>query len=315
LPLEAFMGYDARRMIRPSIIVKELRAEFLPASVMAVFLGTAVAHARTGTFDPFLFALALAGVVFIHLGTNVANDYFDHRSGNDACNTEFVRPFTGGSRLIQENLISPGAVLALAALLFAAAIVIGAALAVLRGPYIVLLGAVGIASGVFYVAPPVNLASRGFGEIFIGLNFGVLAVAGSYFVQTRAFSWESVVASLPIAVLIAAVVFINEFQDMNADARAGKRTLVVRMGTPRASKAYGWIMIAAFAPVIAGAASGLMPRTTLIALGALPFAIKAIAVARRFHGSPKELAPANALTIVCHALTGALLTIGYLIAR
>jgi 1,4-dihydroxy-2-naphthoate octaprenyltransferase len=302
-------------MIRPSILIKELRAEFLPASVLSVLLGTAIAHARTGAFDPLLFALTLAGVVFIHLGTNVANDYFDHRSGNDACNTDFVRPFTGGSRLIQENLISPGAVLALSICLLAAAVAVGIALAVLRGPYIILLGVVGIASGVFYVAPPVNLASRGLGELLIGLDFGVLTVAGSYFVQTRTVSWGSVVASLPLAVLIAAIVFINEFQDMNADARVGKRTLVVRMGLEKASKIYGWIMISSFVPVLAGAASGLMPRTTLIAFGALPFAIKAIVIARQKHGFPKELAPANALTIVCAALTGILLTIGYLIAR
>lgn len=301
-------------MVKASILIKELRAEFLPASVVAVFLGTAIAHMRTGAFDPLLFALTLAGLVFIHLGTNVANDYFDHRSGNDAFNTEFVRPFTGGSRLIQENLLSPRSVLILSVSLIAAALAVGAALAALRGPYVILFGVVGIASGIFYTAPPVNLASRGLGELFIGLNFGVLTVSGSYFVQTRAVSREIVVASLPLAILIAAVVFINEFQDMNADARAGKRTLVVRMGIPKASKIYGWIMLSSFVPVLFGAISGLMPRTTLIALGALPFAIKAIAVAREKHGSPKEMAPANALTIVCHALTGALLTIGYLIA-
>ncbi len=302
-------------MSRAAILIKELRAEFLPASVVAVFLGTAIAHMRTGAFDPLLFALALAGLVFIHLGTNVANDYFDHRSGNDAFNTEFVRPFTGGSRLIQENLLSPRSVLVLSISLIAAALAVGAALAILRGPYIIVLGIVGIASGVFYTAPPVNLASRGLGELFIGLNFGVLTVAGSYFVQTRAWSWESAVASLPLAGLIAAVVFINEFQDMNADARAGKRTLVVRMGLEKASRVYGWLVISSFVPILIGAASGLMPRTTLIALAALPFGIKAIAVAREKHGSPKEMALANALTIVCHALTGALLTAGYLIAR
>ena len=302
-------------MSKASILIRELRAEFLPASVMAVFLGTAAAHARTGAFDPLLFALTIAGLILIHLGTNVANDYFDHRSGNDAFNTEFVRPFTGGSRLIQENLLSPRAVLALSVSLLAAAVAVGAALTVLRGPYIVLFGVIGIASGVFYTAPPVNLASRGLGEFFIGLNFGVLTVAGSYFVQARAVSWEIVAASLPLAGLIAAIVFINEFQDMNADARAGKRTLVVRMGLQKASKVHAWIVLSSFVPIVLGAASGLMPRTTLVALGALPFGIKAIAVAREKHGSPKEMAPANALTIVCHALTGALLTIGYLIAR
>ena len=301
-------------MVKPSLLIKELRAEFLPGSVMPVLLGVAVAHARTGAFDPFLFALTLAGVALIHLGTNVANDYFDHLSGNDAINTQFVRPFTGGSRLIQDRLLSPRAVLALSISLFGAAVAVGAVLFIMRGPYVLLLGAVGIASGVFYVAPPVNLAGRGLGELFIGLNFGVLAVAGSYFVQTRTVSAESIVASLPLAVLIAAVVFINEFQDMAADARAGKRTIVVRLGLRTASRVFGIIMLCPYVPVIIGAAAGLMPPMSLIALGTLPLACKAIAVARREYAEPKELAPANAITIICHTLTGALLALAYRIS-
>ena len=301
-------------MIKPSTLIKELRAEFLPGSIMPVILGSAVAYARTGAFDPLLFALTLGGVVLIHLGANVANDYFDHLSGNDAINTQFVRPFTGGSRLIQDRLLSPRAVLTLSISLLAAAAAVGAALTIMRGPYILLLGAIGIASGVFYVAPPVNLAGRGFGELFIGLNFGVLTVAGSYFVQARTVSVESIVASLPLAVLIAAVVFINEFQDMDADARAGKRTIVVRLGLEKASRAFGFIMICAYLPVIIGTAAGLMPRMSLIALGTVPLALKAIGVARREYAEPKKLAPANALTIACHTLTGALLALAYLIS-
>lgn len=302
-------------MIKPSSLIKELRAEFLPGSVMPVLLGTAIAFARTGAFDPFLFALTLAGVAFIHLGTNVANDYFDHLSGNDELNTQFVRPFTGGSRLIQDGLLSPRAVLALSISLLTAAVAVGVALAFMRGPYILLLGAIGIASGLFYVAPPVNLAGRGFGELFIGLNFGVLTVAGSHFVQAQTVTTESIVASLPLAILIAAVVFINEFQDMDADARAGKRTLVVRMGLQKSSVAFGFMVLSAYLPVIIGTAVGLMPRTSLLALVTLPLALKAIDVARRNFASPKALTPANALTILCHALTGALLALAYRIAR
>ena len=297
------------------ILLKELRAEFLTASVFPVLLGTAIAHARAGVFDPLLFALTLAGVVLIHLGTNVSNDYFDHLSGSDALNTQFVPPFTGGSRLIQKGLISPRTVLTLSISLLAGAVAIGAVLTFLRGPYVLLLGAIGILSGVFYVAPPINLASRGFGELFIALNFGVLATAGSYFVQTGSVSLEVVVASLPLAILIGAIVFINEFQDMNSDAQVGKRTLVVRMGLPRSSSVYGWIMTLSFAPTVIGVAAGLMPRATLLVFGALPFALKGVSVARGRYGSLKEMAPANALTILSHTLTGALLTVGYLLAR
>jgi 1,4-dihydroxy-2-naphthoate octaprenyltransferase len=89
----------------------------------------------------------------------------------------------------------------------------------------------------------------------------------------------------------------------------------VRMGLPRAARAYGYIMLVPFVPIVAGAAGGLLPKTTLIGLGAVPFALRAIAVARKNYASPKALAPANALTIVTHTLTGALMTLGYLIAR
>ena len=297
------------------ILLRELRAQFLPASVLPVLLGTAMAFARAGAFDAPAFALTLAAVVLVHLGTNVSNDYFDHRSGNDEFNTQFVRPFTGGSRLIQEGLLSPRAVLTLSIVLLSLAVAAGAALAATRGPSILVLGAIGIASGLFYVAPPFRFASCGFGEILIGINFGVLCVMGAYYVQTRTVTWESLVASLPLAVLIAAVVFINEFQDMEADARAGKRTLVVRLGRRNASRAFGFIAAAAFAPVVAGVAARLLPPHTLIALAALPVALRAAAVARRHYDSPKELAPANALTILAHTLAGALLAAGYLLAR
>jgi len=302
-------------MPKISIVLRELRAEFLPASVTPVLLGAAMAHARTGEFDGFLFALTLLGVAFIHLASNVANDYFDHLSGNDILNTQFVRPFTGGSRLIQEGLIKPRAVLALSLVLCAAAIAIGAVLTALRGPYIVLLGAIGIVGGFFYVAPPINFARRGLGEAVIGLNFGVLTVIGTYFVQTRTVSAESLVASLPLAGLIAAVVFINEFQDMNADARVGKRTLVVRMGLPRAAGFFGALALASYAPIVIGAALRLMPPTSLLGLATLPLMLKAVSTARAKYASPRELAPANALTVLGHALTGVLMTIGYLIAR
>jgi 1,4-dihydroxy-2-naphthoate octaprenyltransferase len=302
-------------MPRLSVILRELRAEFLPASVVPVLLGAAIVHTRTGAFDGFLFALTLIGVALIHLASNVANDYFDHLSGNDILNTQFVRPFTGGSRLIQEKLIAPRAVLALSLVLAAAAIAVGAVLTALRGPYIVLLGAVGILGGFFYVAPPIYFAKRGLGEIVIGLNFGILTVIGTYFVQTRTVTAESFVASLPLAGFIAAVVFINEFQDMNADARVGKRTLVVRMGLHRAARFYGVLVLACYAPIVAGVASGLMPSTALLGLGTAPLALKAFLTALKRYGSPRELAPANALTVASHALTGILMTIGYLLAR
>lgn len=292
----------------------ELRLAFLTASATPVLLATAVVRHETGRIDWPLFAMTLAGAVFLHIGTNVANDYFDHRSGTDPANVRFVRPFTGGSRLIQEGLISPAAVLATAICFFAAGLGLGVVLAVLRGPVLLLIGIVGLVSGYFYTAPPLRLAHRGLGELTVGVNFGCLIVMGAYYVQTQRFSAESIVASLPLACLIAAVIIINEFQDSEADAGAGKRTLVVRLGTERSVVLFGAVSLLAYAPILIGAVTGLFPRLTLIALAAVPFVLRAIRTAARHHGATHELAPANAATITSHLLTGILMTAAYLLA-
>ena len=93
------------------VVVRELRAEFLTASVIPVLLAGAVVHFETALFDWPLFLLTLFGAAFLHIGTNVINDYFDHLSGNDPVNIRYIRPFTGGSRLIQDKLLTPKAVL------------------------------------------------------------------------------------------------------------------------------------------------------------------------------------------------------------
>lgn len=294
--------------------LKELRAEFLTASVTPVLLAAAIARHETGGIDLPLFVLTLAGAAFLHLGTNTANDYFDHRSGNDEANIRYVRPFTGGSRLIQEGLITPRAVLATSLSFFAAGLVIGIVLTIIRGPLVILLGIVGAASGYFYIAPPLRLAHRGLGEITVGLNFGLLIVMGAYYVQTGSISWECIVASLPLTLLIAAVIIINEFQDSAADGSVGKRTLVVRLGTRRSVVLFGAVSLLSYLPIVIGAATGLLPTLVLIGLAPLPLIVKAIHTSSRHHDTSKELAPANASTILSHLCTGILMAVGYLIA-
>jgi len=290
--------------------LKELRAEFLPASILPVLVAGSLAYYEEGTFDAYLFSLTLLGVAFMHLGTNVANDYYDHISGNDILNKDYVRPFTGGSRLIQEGMISPRAVLATAVSFFAAATIVGIFLFLARGPAILVLGIAGIISGFFYTAPPFRFGYRGFGEFLIGLNFGVLITCGAYYVQTGTITPSAFIASLPLAFLISAVVIINEFQDANADARVGKRTIVVRMGKRKAVKLLAVVSLAAFVPVIAGVSTGLLPPFILISLAAVFPILKAINTARLNYNRSIELAPANASIIMSHTLMGILMVIG-----
>src|SRR4030042_4915776 len=105
--------------------VTELRVPFLPGTVVSVFLGTTIAWAKGNVFNLGFFLAALVGGILLHLGANVSNDYFDHKSGNDEVNKEFVRPFSGGSRMIQSGLLTPREVFAGAITLYALAFLIG----------------------------------------------------------------------------------------------------------------------------------------------------------------------------------------------
>lgn len=290
----------------------ELRPSFLTATLVPVFLGAAIAFAVTGAFNWGLFILTLLAALLLHGGTDVMNDYFDHRSGNDEANQEFVRPFSGGSRLIQLGLLSPVEVLAEGLILFVAGTLLGVYLAWVRGPFILALGAIAILCGFFYTGRPFNWASRGLGELMVGLNFGPLMALGAYYMQTGAFSWLPVLAGLPVMFVIAAVLYINEFPDYTADKKVGKNTWVVRVGKARAVWVFAGLMGAVYLSLVVGVIGGRLPLAALLAALSLPLAIRAVQYAHRYHANSFDLASANALTVTGHLAVGLLLTLGYI---
>lgn len=293
----------------------EIRAPFFTASVVPVVLGAVIAWQRVGTFHWGWFLLTLVAAMAVHAGINIANDYFDHLSGNDPINVEFVSPFTGGSRLIQAGLLSPREVLMESLFFFALGSAIGLYLTWARGAVVWVLGLIGVLSGFFYTAPPIYLAKRGIGEFFVGLNCGFLITLGSYYVQTRSLAWEPVVAAIPVACLIAAVLWINEFQDAPADHAVGKDTLVVRLGRKRAVTGYIFLMATTYLSILLAVALRVISPFTLLALLTLPLAWKAIGVVRLHYDDYQRLTPANATTIQIHMLTGLLLILGYLLDK
>jgi len=297
------------------LLLAELRAPFFTASIVPVVLGAALAFYHTGNWHWPLFLWTLFGLIAIHAGANVANDYFDHRSGNDEANTDFVRPFTGGSRMIQRGLLSPREVLALALSCFAIGSGIGLYLAYRTGWPVLALGLIGVAGGFFYTAPPLNLVARGVGEPIIGLHFGVLPVLGAYYVQTGRFSWHVVLMSIPAAILITAVLFINQFQDCRADGLVGKRNWVVRLGRRRSVTVYAAMMLLWAVPIILAPVLSVGPVLCLVALLPLVAAAKAIGTARQHFDAPAQLTPANAMTVIVHLTAGLLLSGGYIAAR
>jgi 1,4-dihydroxy-2-naphthoate octaprenyltransferase len=297
----------------PPLWVIKLRAPFFTATIVPVCLGAAIAWARTGAFNLWYFLLTLVGAVCLHAGTNMTNDYFDHTWGSDEINVEFANPFTGGSRLIQMGIVKPEVFLWQGIGFFVLGGLIGLALIFTRGLWVLWLGIVGVFSGYFYTAPPFQLVRTGVGELLIGLSFGPLMVLGSFYTQTQAVSWEPVIASLPVALLIALVVWINQFQDMRADAAVGKNHWVVRLGRKRSATAYGLLLALVYLSLLAGVLFGGVTPFALLGLLTSPLAVKAYRVARLHYDHPRELTPANAATIQIHLWTGVLITLGYVV--
>ncbi|MFQ6128004.1 MAG: prenyltransferase [Thermoplasmata archaeon] len=298
-------------MSKLSIWFEELRLPFMTASVPPAILGGFIAWEMTGQVDAFLLTLTTIAAFFMHAGTNVVNDYFDHVSGCDEINVRFVRPFGGGSRLIQKGLLSPKEVYYGALSFFAIAVLIGLFLAYLRGWPLLVIGLIGLICGYFYVDPHLNLAGRGIGEFLVGLNFGTLIVLGSFFVQTGAFALEPIVASIPLAMLIAAVLWINEFQDSEADGAVGKKHLVFRLGRRRATTVYFYLLVLAYASIFCGVIFGFLPFASMMAFITAPIAAKSVRVATRHYDDTLPLVPANAGTIMLHFVFGIVLVLTY----
>lgn len=298
-------------MSKLKVWLEELRLPFMTASVPVALLGGLIAWKMTGHIDVLLLALAAIGAFFMHAGTNVINDYFDHKSGCDEINVRFVRPFGGGSRIIQKGLLSPKEVYYGAISFFVIGSIIGLYLAYVSGWQLLVIGIIGLISGYFYVDTRLNLASRGIGEFLVGLNYGTLMVMGSFFVQTGWFALEPFVASLPIALLIAALLWINEFQDLEADVAVGKRHLVSRLGRRRAAQAYSYMIALAYASLLVGIVMGLLPVESLVALVGIPIAARSAIVASRHYDDTLPLAPANAGTIMLHFIFVLVLIFAY----
>lgn len=298
-----------------TLFLKELRAPFFTASIVPVLLGSAIAWSKGYPFSWGLFFLTLLGGVLLHAGANVSNDYFDHKSGTDNINVEFVNPFTGGSRMIQKGLLTPGQVLTEALMLYTLAVVIGIYLIYLRGYFILLLGIIGIVSGFFYTAPPFRFVHHGLGELLIGLNFGVLMTLGSYYVQSGSYHIEPVLVSIPVGLLITAVLYINQFQDCAADRAVGKNHLVVRLGKKRSRIGYLIIVLTAYLWIPVFAVSRYTSPFTLVALLTLPLAVGAVKTLLTHYDKSEELVPANAGTIMMHAGVGVLLAVAYILDK
>jgi 1,4-dihydroxy-2-naphthoate octaprenyltransferase len=261
-------------MTRLKTIIQILRAPFFTSVIVPVLLGTTVARLE-GYFHWGYFLLTLIGMIFINAGMNLSNDYFDHRSGVDEINKELT-PFSGGSRSIQNSLISAKQVLVWSIVCYAAGSGIGLYLAATRGWTVLALGIIGVFLAVFHNGPPIKLyhLAPGLGELAAGIGCGPLIVLGTYYVQTQQLSLRPVWASIPVGLLITAVLYINEFPDHDADKAAGKKTVPVALGRQRAVWGYVTLIVSAYTAIGFGVVLDLFPYATLLTFLTLPLAYR-----------------------------------------
>ena len=301
------------RLARGWLFLRATRLPFLTATFIPVALGIAVA-AHDGDWHWWPALLTLIAAACLHLGLNVANAVFDTASGADGANTTPTQ-FSGGSRVILYGLLSMRGMALMAAGFYAVAIGIGFYLAVTRGFWpLVAIGAAGVFVSVFYTAPPLRFVHRGLGEIAVALGFGPIMVLGAYFVQAQRISLEAVYVSLPVAILISLVLYVNEIPDRPGDGKAGKRTLPVRLSKEAVIRGYVGAVTIAYALIAAGAVAGIIVRPTIIALATIPLALRVARGIREHYESPYALMPVMGVGVNLHLFTGLLLLLGYVAA-
>jgi 1,4-dihydroxy-2-naphthoate octaprenyltransferase len=256
------------------------RPRTLPAAVAPVLVGTALGATERHGLRWLAFVAALLGAVFIQVGTNLSNDYSDARRGAD------TEDRLGPVRVTAGGLVPPRQVLRATYVTFGLAVLCGVYLVVVAGWILLLIGAASILAGVLYTGGPRPYGYEGLGEVFVFLFFGIVAVAGSYYVQTERLEWEAFVLAVPVGLLAAAILVVNNVRDLETDRRAGKRTLAVRLGRSRTRGLYAAMVYGAFLtaplPWVAGSLSPwlLLPWLTL------PLAASVVRLVRQHTDGP-----------------------------
>ncbi|MFC1933039.1 prenyltransferase [Chloroflexota bacterium] len=285
-----------------------IRAPFLPLSVVLAFLGTCIAW-YDGTFHLGYALLAFLGLLLAHISVDVLNEYLDYKSGVDL-NTERT-PFSGGSGALPAGLVTPRQALWLGVGTLIAIVPIGIYFTIIRGWALLPLLLVAAACIVLYT--PLIL-KMGWPEWAPGLGMGTLPVLGVYFVQTADYTLPAIIAAIPSGILVHNLLLLNEFPDVEADKKGGRKTLPIFIGKGKASIVYSVLTVVVYLWIIGGVVAGQMPVFSLIALLTLPFAVKAIRGALK-HQDMSRLVPAMANNVLVVLITQLLLGIGYILAK
>lgn len=268
------------------------------ASMASLVIGAAVAARTAPLHLGWLFATGLA-LFFVETAKNASGDVFDFDSGDDVAIAPTEQtPFSGGKRVILDGLLTRGQTMAVAGVFYVLAAAGGIWIATAREPLVLAVGLVGMAAAYFYHAPPLRLAYRGLGELAVGITYGPLIACGAALVQTGRIELGAIALSVPLGMLIAAFLVINELPDARADRVAGKNTLVVSWGRHRAVWLVRLLIGGAFALLALFVALRAAPLGALVGLWAIHFGVVTIALLRA-ETEPKDIVAVQFSALSC----------------
>lgn len=245
--------------------LKTARPFSLTAAVSPVLVGTALA-AYYGTFRPIIFALTLLSCLFLQIGTNYFNEYFDYRYGLDHAGS------LGASTVIFRNEMTARQVFGGGLACFLLAALFGIVLVFLVGPVILLFGLAAMTIAYFYSAKPFKFASRGLGDIMVYIAMGFLMTWGSYYVQIPQWSWPAFAASVPVGFIVTAILNMNNVRDYQDDLAVNKKTLPVRFGQRFGQRFHAFLLMGSYVAVTVFALVGLLPLFSLVVWLTFPLA-------------------------------------------
>ncbi|MHA2236760.1 MAG: 1,4-dihydroxy-2-naphthoate octaprenyltransferase [Candidatus Hodarchaeales archaeon] len=293
--------------------IMALRAPFFTASIIPLVVGMAIAFHETSSLDLSLAVLTLVAGISIQAGTNLANDYFDQSADN--INTNYSQ-FNGGSRMIQNEIIPPRTIFLVSMVCYLIGIITAIIiLFITQGWLLLIFLAIAVVLGYFYTALPVSLSYKGLGELAVFVGFGPLGVFSAYYIQQGNINSPLLaISSIPIAILISMLLFINEFQDRESDERAGKTTLVVVLGKERSALIYAIGMVVSYLVLLIAILTSNLPFLLILPILTIPITIKAISVSLKHYNDIIELLPANGMTVMIHFSFGLLMAIGFVLS-
>jgi len=278
-----------------SLFLRAAGLPFWPASILPVLIGTALPfwlRPDGFTFGWLRFVEALVGVLLLHAGADLTNEYFDYLA--DSKNPR-RGGLAGGSGALPDGLLKPGTVLRALIVCYVAAAAIGIHLnTMLPGNTVLIIGALGLLGGFFYSAPPLRLSYHGLGETILGPCFGVLPVLGAYYAQAGELGWRVVMAGLPSTFAVALILWVNQIVDHEPDREAGKRNLVVLMGTKAAGRGgVLTLVLLVFASLFAAVFTASLIPLSLVAILAFGLARTIVVECWQRHDRPDELREAQ----------------------